>query len=154
MRTSIIFCLGSLIATAGSLGTAAAQTTPLAKVEVTVDIFSGLPNPVFELDQSELNELKARFDKATKPTQQRADETARLPRLGYRGLFIDNPAKLFELPSSITIYRNDIYVDDGGKAALVANEDLEVFLLEVALEKGAISQDLHDRIRSLQRDDY
>ena len=60
MKKQSIFCLFTIILAIGFLGTAVAQEEvikqPENTIKVTIDIYSGRPNPILYLDQAELDE--------------------------------------------------------------------------------------------------
>jgi len=65
-------------------------------IEVELDIFSGEPNPKWELSEEQIEELEARlrvFFVSTKPQTP--------PPLGYRGFFITNLGKNPMIPEAL-----------------------------------------------------
>lgn len=152
MKKQSIFCLFTLILTIGFLGTAVAQEEvvepPKNTVKVTIEIYSGLPNPILHLDQAELDEIKTLLKSTSKVTKKVATDTVQPSILGYRGLLFENRANVSELPAFMCIYRNNINVSENKNEVLEDDEALETFLLEKALEKGVISQEVFDRIDS------
>jgi hypothetical protein len=135
---------GGIIGSGGSRGSADASSStvtasggslpadaPPAEVwKVTIDVFSGVPNPVFTLEPSEVAEVQARLDSAplVRPMAS-ANETIIPARLGYRGMH--------------TILRRTTGAVYDGKSV-----NLEGYLLSLAVAKGVIDQGLADQIKS------
>jgi hypothetical protein len=89
-------------------------------VRVELDIFSGRPNPVWELGEAEVRELESRIERAT-PSQ----EIIALPGLGYRGFVLHRP-------NPIRVYRGKIVHGrtEAQRVSAVAAIDLDYWLLE------------------------
>jgi hypothetical protein len=62
-------------------------------VKITIDIFSGRPNPVAELSGKEAQEVLERLQPADTLSQQDAEKAA-TPILGYRGLIVEQTGTL------------------------------------------------------------
>ena len=60
----------------------------MATLRITIDIFSGRPNPVIELSGSQARQVLARLRSA-----KREREGPPIPILGYRGLLIERPGR-------------------------------------------------------------
>src|SRR2546430_15487092 len=61
------------------------------KLRITIDIFSGRPNPVVELSGTEADDVVARLAPARKTTKKTSGRDAPVPEstLGYRGLIVE-----------------------------------------------------------------
>lgn len=133
-----------------SIGTAIAEEpVPSEAVKVTIDIYSGLPNPVFYISKADLdsiNELKNAFADASKTSKRMAGNTVQPSRLGYRGIFVENRTRVSGLPGTMSIYRNAINANEDASVIFEDNKNVEVFLLNKARENGVISQEVFERI--------
>ena len=153
---------GGIIGSGGSRGSADASSStvtasggslpadaPPAEVwKVTIDVFSGVPNPVFTLEPSEVAEVQARLDSAplVRPMAS-ANETIIPARLGYRGMHIkasagDRVIEDTEISEGTILRRTTGAVYDGKSV------NLEGYLLSLAVAKGVIDQGLADQIKS------
>jgi hypothetical protein len=118
--------------------------------EVEIDVFSGRPNPVFNLLPAELQEFNQFLSKAKIEKANEDIKAELIPSiLGYRGLRIrergDNKAAL----SEIQVVGKDILVRGRSESRhMKASDDsLEKYLVDLALAKGAIDKGLHKEIR-------
>lgn len=76
---------------------------PEAKLTVTIDLFSGRPNPVLEFTGRKLQDVLKRLDPGPK-ARRREPGLPTIPTLGYRGLEIRlTGAKLRGLPNSFRV---------------------------------------------------
>src|SRR5215470_815412 len=92
-------------------------------LRITIDIFSGRPNPVIEVDGKRAREILERLQ-PTKPLKRRA--IAPEFRLGYRGLIIDQtaaPSRAF--PRRFRVAAGAIYGPDA--AHTIADPEFEEF---------------------------
>lgn len=95
-------------------------------IEVMLDIFSGLPNPVWELSSAEETELLARLETLPPRYEEVLPEP---PGLGYRG-FVIRPAGCPKLQGPVTVYKGAVrYADEGYKDV---QRELEKWLLNKA----------------------
>jgi hypothetical protein len=136
---------GSTVTASG--GSLPADAPPAEVWKVTIDVFSGVPNPVFTLEPSEVAEVQARLDSApwVRPMAS-ANETIIPARLGYRGMQVrasagGNVIGDTEI-SEGTILRSTTGAVYDGKSV-----NLEGYLLSLAVAKGTISQGLADQIK-------
>ena len=96
------------------------------QLRVTVDVFSGLPNPTFALTDSEAKEFERRLRLLLPVAPQNVPEP---PGLGYRGLVVEGADwPMIDVP--IVIYRGvvrhgEMFLPDPGRA-------LERWLLGIA----------------------
>ena len=146
--TLTIVASGSLIlsiATGDPMSISAATTSPtlestsdsvsserLPLVRVTVDIYSGLPNPSWEILNDDAQSLIARMRGLPKAKRQIADE----PGLGYRGLILEvndetGPIE-YRVFGGIVTTDSDSFLDEG--------RDLERFLIRSG--SAVLGQDL------------
>jgi hypothetical protein len=150
LLTILASCLAALM---GSVPVASAQS--VSRREVEVHIFSGRPNPVFTLTRSEGAEVRQLLAGATDaPAKVDADSQAKKPetpfasKLGYRGLSIREYAADGTLLSNTDIAGQKVLVRAAGRQhrKVAASDDLERRLVDLALTKGAISEELHGHI--------
>ena len=137
---------GSTVTASG--GSLPADTPPAEVWKVTIDVFSGVPNPVFTLEPSEVAEVQARLDSApwVRPMAS-ANETIIPARLGYRGMQVrasagGNVIEDTEISEGTILRRTTGAVYDGKSV------NLEGYLLSLAVAKGVIDQGLADQIKS------
>ena len=130
-------------------GSSPSTDAPPAEVwKVTIDVNSGLPNPVFTLEPSEVVEVQARLDRAplVRPMDS-ANETIIPARLGYRGMHVkasagDTVIEDTEISEGTILRRTTGAVYDGKSV------NLEGYLLSLSVAKGVIDQGLADAIGS------
>lgn len=100
-------------------------------MRVELDIFSGRPNPVWELAELEASDLETRIGRATP-----SHGTVALPGLGYRGFILHRP-------NPIRVYRGQIVNGHPGARLLATDAiDLEFWLLESG--KGHLDRIVYD----------
>jgi hypothetical protein len=120
--------------------------------EVTIDVFSGRPNPVYRLQASELSRVQAMLSRA-KPSAETKEETKVFPpgRLGYRGVLIRQSGEGRGVQSSIRVRANDILQESSsGRTWLNANDvALEEYLLDLAVQKGKLEAAVRQHIRAV-----
>lgn len=108
------------------------QKKQIQKINVELDIFSGRPNPSWELTSAEISELKeymAGLTPASKP--------AIASDLGYRGFIISNPGKLGGLPVKTHVLNGVLAVNEKGSTNYYNDvNDIESWLMERAREHG------------------
>jgi hypothetical protein len=97
---------------------------------VTLNIYSGVPNPTWELSDSQVAELKRRLGEAKVPTDLTSPASA--GRLGYSGFQLYTVGDL-SLPNSAHIFDGVLDLKDALSQNYVdADSALERFLLETA----------------------
>src|SRR5215470_12843066 len=79
----------------------------LSGIEVTLDIFSGRPNPHWTLSEEQVNDLQTRLR-----TLPEASPVAP-PGLGYRGFLVTNPGNDDRLPSQLRAFASVIAITTG-----------------------------------------
>lgn len=135
----------ALLLVAGCAGPAsgapkAAEAMPRT-VRVTLLVFSGRPNPSFDLAPAVATERLAPGLQATKALDAAAGETVIPGVLGYNGIVVENGASVPGLPRVLVVYRDRVEVRDG-KTSLRLDTDrrLETTLLELAMEQRVIDE--------------
>lgn len=94
-------------------------------IRITIDVFSGRPNPTFELAGDETGELLERL----RPTGERIEEKRSLPnfRLGYRGIIIEHTEDRLEgLPGRVRVAGGAAF--SKGRGFPIADPDFEEFV--------------------------
>jgi hypothetical protein len=119
-------------------------------MEVEIDVFSGRPNPVFNLQPEEVKELNQFLWKAKGEEQNKDTKADIIPSiLGYRGLHVRERDKNKAVISEIQIFGKDILIRGSrGEYRFLKMPDnsLEKYLVDLALAKKAIDKDLHQYI--------
>lgn len=144
------FIIGlTLFALGGTAGLAWSQAEgEKEKMRVEILVFSGRANPYYFMDQEQMvDKLKGMLDKAQPATRPKTD-TVITSRLGYNGILIETNDKTTELPRLIGVYKNDIELQNEQVRFLIDDGSMERFLLQQAMEKKAIDQQILDFIRS------
>src|SRR5262245_42871915 len=77
-------------------------------VRITIDIFSGRPNPIVELEGPEARDAVRRLQPTGKPTRPLSPRLQ--SRLGYRGLLIElSDERVGELPTSFRLFHGGLF---------------------------------------------
>ena len=101
-------------------------------MRVELNIFSGRPNPFWELSEEEASELAKRLARLT-PT----NHPSRLGRLGYRGFIISNPTASAGVPMRMSVFDGIIASFEGGNTMYYKDtNNVEYWLLEEARKQG------------------
>ena len=95
---------------------------------VEMDIYSGLPNPEWELSEGEERNLQELIERFKKPTL--SVPPGVLPRLGYRGFIIKNSPGRSEGGITSTIRDGVLDLKESSFNFVADDRDLELFLLE------------------------
>ncbi len=84
-------------------------------VRLTMDIFSGLPNPSVVLDDAEGPEIIARLRKATKSRPGAGTPMRSVPSLGYRGILVEQLGNATEksLPATFRVFDGSVMTSAG-----------------------------------------
>jgi hypothetical protein len=125
-------------------------TLPRA-VKVSIEIFSGMPNPIMTLEGAEIGEYRQLLDRFRAP---REDEGEKLRIVSfYSGLRIreygpgDTPTSEFHLYGKRVIAMDPQPDERGGPQwriqRLAPDDSLERHLLKLAHEKGVIDQEIY-----------
>ncbi len=101
-------------------------------MRVELNIFSGRPNPSWELSEEEASELAKRLAGLT-PTNQ----PHRVGGLGYRGFSISNPTASAGVPMHMNVFDGVIASLEGGNTRHYKDtNNVEHWLLEQARKQG------------------
>jgi hypothetical protein len=140
-------------ALAGLLLLAACQTTPAPGpgpegVEVTLMIYSGRPNPKFDLDEAAITKL-GQLLAATEANPDFKGATVTPSILGYQGVAVVNGAGASGLPDTLAVRGANVEVRDGDATRFKKDPGgaLERYLLDLAVKKKAITQKDLARVR-------
>jgi hypothetical protein len=141
--------VGLLAACAGAAASRPASAAGEPRVvRVTLLLFSGRPNPTFDIEPGlAVERLKPGLD-ATMAVEAAVGETIIQSRLGYSGIVVENLADDPGLPRTMIIFRNRVETRDG-KVSTRAGEGraLEDALVKLALERHAIDEKLLEWIQ-------
>lgn len=141
----LAICLAATVMVLSPSSTMGEQT---GNVKVTVLVFSGRPNPVFLIEENQLlGKIKSNLDNAS-PNAAFKRGTVIPGRLGYNGLIVEGPGNKAGFPATIKVYKNDIELQNEQVRFLIDDGSMEKFLLQQAMEKKAINQQILDFIRS------
>lgn len=118
-------------------------------VKVRVMIYSGRPDPEFVIPASQI----APFLKKARRIAHKGDGI--IPStLGYKGVLVENPAKAGGMPELFAIYNGEI--EAGLKEKIYysdQNRSLEKFLVNEAVKRKAIEEDVYRRIKIKGKED-
>lgn len=78
-------------------------------MRVELDVFSGLPNPSWQMSAEEAADFRSRISSLPK-TEKPSDEGG----LGYRGFLVSNSEKLPGLPPKIRVYKGVLTISEDG----------------------------------------
>jgi hypothetical protein len=99
---------------------------------VTLLVYSGRPDPVFQLDSNEISALKLRI--ANLPS---VGDPKWVDGLGYRGFMIAHEANS-SLPDEIRVLRGVVRITTAGTAQYFTDaKGLEVWLTALGAQRGA-----------------
>lgn len=120
-------------------------------VRITIDAFSGRPNPSVELDGKEAQDVLERLKPAEKLTADAAEKAA-TPILGYRGLIVEQTGKsqTSALPSRFQLSGGSIV--GGGLAHRAADADFEDFFFSTKGHFKKVSG--ASKLRSLVKQEF
>lgn len=101
------------------------------KVEVMLDIFSGRPNPRWELSEEQIEELKMKLDALPAGTKKKP------PVLGYRGIRVLNVSRIEGLPERIKAYNGVLAINERKETDYYEDvNNIEDWLLNQARKEG------------------
>jgi hypothetical protein len=112
------------------------------KIVVTVDVFSGRPNPSFDI--TEPTEIARLQDNLTKlpAVMKTAGDIPDFGRLGYRGILIANPSRIKGVPAYVQVLEGKVKVwstNTGGDARFFTDAaGMEKYYLGLAKDRGLI----------------
>jgi hypothetical protein len=144
-RSGLIAWLATACALLATIGHAHSQSAK--GIEVTVSVFSGRPDPHFQIVESApLDQLRSLLKRASASAKPEGD-SAMPSILGYRGVVIENAGQVAGLPSRVVAF-NGVIELGADKRAFVVDEAraLEKYLVELALKQGAIDEKLYRKI--------
>lgn len=99
---------------------------------VELDIFSGRPNPTWELSKEQADEFVSRLTNLP-----RCDRVPSIGGLGYRGFEIRNLEGRADLPTRIRVLKGFIYlIDDDRPRCFEDEQGIEPWLIEQAEARG------------------
>lgn len=143
------FCAVLLLAGMSLGGAVAAQEAK--GITVRVLLFSGRPDPVYELADDQLIEkVKARIARAK--VLEAFDKKSVIPaNIGYKGILVSNPQKKAGLPAQFAVHKGAMEVTDGQKRFL-ADEGgaIEKLLMDEAIRRGLIPEVILKRMKKEQ----
>ena len=151
MVQSLVLILATAVVLVGPLarGPADAQTAQQDRVEVTLSMYSGRPDPRFQLREGkDLDELRARLKSAIRQVDVPRNGVLGPTLQGYRGVVVTSGRDVFGLPARIAMFNQTIELVSGDQREYVADEGraLERYLIDLALEYKAVDQSLHAAI--------
>jgi hypothetical protein len=115
---------------------------------VTVDIYSGRPNPTFEItDPATIGLLRERLKVLSDGSLGESERHA-FNRLGYRGVLITHAGGVEGMPARIQILNGNVKVkgrEDGAAQFFRGDGGLERLFLGVAKQKGLLREMLEQR---------
>ena len=119
------------------------------QIVLTVDVFSGRPNPTLTIaDPRDVARIQEIF-KRVSPCSATAEEEQAFSRLGYRGVVISNPEGLQGLPARFQALNGKLRIpgDRGTDTRFYRDaENLEKFCLDLAKKRGLLTDLLEKQI--------
>lgn len=101
-------------------------------MRVELDIFSGRPNPTWELSSEEVDEFTARLSDLTP-----CDRAFAPPGLGYRGFEIRDLGERPEIPARLRVLDGFVFVFEDDQTRCFQDEKgIEGWLIEQARTRG------------------
>jgi hypothetical protein len=101
-------------------------------MQVTLDVFSGQPNPSWELTAEEAQELSRRLTRST-----RTDQAPTAQGLGYRGFLIANPERKSGVPAEVRVFAGIVTSQEGEEITNFLDLDgVEHWLVDQARKRG------------------
>ena len=118
-------------------------------ITVRVLLFSGRPDPTYELVDVQLIE-KLKMDLAAAKRIENYDRHTVIPaNIGYKGILVSNPEKRAGLPAGFAVYKGTIELMDGLKSFLEdSGGAVEKLLFDEAIHKGVIDNNIIKRMSS------
>ncbi len=147
------FCALLLLAGMSVGGAAAAQEAK--GITVRVLLFSGRPDPVYELADDQLVE-KVKANIARAKVLEAFDKKSVIPvNIGYKGILVSNPQKKAGLPAQFAVYQGAMEVMEvtDGQKRFLADEGgaIEKLLMDEAIRRGLIDEVILKRMKKEQR---
>lgn len=121
-------------------------------ITVRVLLFSGRPDPTYELVDVQLIE-KLKMNLAVAKKINNYDRQTIIPaNIGYKGILVSNPEKRGGLPARFAVYKGAIELMDDRKSFLEdSGGAVEKLLFDEAIRKGVIDDVIIKRMRSGDR---
>jgi len=120
-------------------------------ITVRVLLFSGRPDPTYELGDSQVIERLKAVVAGAKRLDSYDKESVIPANIGYKGILVSNPEKRAGLPVRFAVYKGTIELMDGQKRFL---EDkggaVEKMLMDEAIRKGVIDEVILKRMKKDQ----
>jgi len=118
-------------------------------LRVTILIFSGRPDPTYILDDKDSIKRLGTLISAAKANDKFEKSTVIPSVLGYKGIVMDNEAKIPGIPAFVAVYKGDMEIKDEG-IRFLADEGgaVENLLLNIGIEKGLIDEKVLKRMKS------
>lgn len=142
------FCALLLLAGMSVGGAAAAQEAK--GITVRVLLFSGRPDPVYELADDQLVE-KVKANIARAKVLEAFDKKSVIPvNIGYKGILVSNPQKKAGLPARFAVYKGAMEVEaTDGQKRFLADEGgaIEKLLMDEAIRRGLIDEVILKRMK-------
>lgn len=139
----VLMILAAFFAATSFLGGTAMAMGEMEQLTVTVEIYSGRPNPTFEItDAAAIVRLRESL-RALPSTEVTDVEKAGFSRLGYRGIVITNPTGIDGIPETLQLHDGKVKIpgirgEDAGFFSDTAK--LEKHYLGLAKQKGLITE--------------
>ena len=145
MKNVLMSVTAFLVAFAFVCGTAVAETP---KLTITVEVFSGRPNPTFEItDPAAINRLKDGLN-GLPSVELTNEDGAAFGRLGYRGILVTHSGGVEGIPGYVQIVDGKVKVvgaDGRDTRFLKDTSRFEKYFLGIAKKKGLITELLDAR---------
>jgi len=101
-------------------------------MKAILDVFSGRPNPSWELTPQDAKELARRLTGLAP-----ANRTPSAGGLGFRGFTVANPDKMGSLPVQISVFNGVIGLSENGQITYYSDtNDVEDWLISLARQQG------------------
>lgn len=131
---------------------AVAQPGKTDGLTVQISLYSGRPDPVLPLDPDADSEVLSEIARlvAAAPPAEGFEGSSVIPSiLGYRGVLVHDPASRTRLPVRIAAYDGFLETYDGDRVSFFLDEErqLEIYLLELAVERGVVEEGLLEIVR-------
>jgi hypothetical protein len=114
-------------------------------LEVTLNIYSGRPNPQWALTDAQESSFLSQLDQIRKTTLTKPSGV--LPRLGYRGFHVRRSTQAPQGPLSVLVHDQIVDLGQTEPSKIADNRDLEQWLLETA------TVEIPPQVRSAVTDD-
>ena len=150
VKAKIAYCVMSVSMSIIILSSLASAQEGAAKsaLKITIDVFSGRPNPIFYVDDViTINDIRETLVRMTVNAQ--FTKGSVMPsRLGYRGLIIENPGNISSIPKTTKLYGRNIEIESDKNRFFIDDGELELLLIGEAIERGVIDDAIADHILS------